>query len=93
MREDVDAKLLLYKIRLTSKNNLIFAHLNIDSIRNKFDLLKEVVSNNIDILVISETKLDSSFPPSQFHIEGYMPPIRAYRNRHGLGSMVYIGIY
>ena len=63
VREDVDAKLLVYKIRLTSKNNLIFAHLNIDSIRNKFDLLKEVVSNNIDILVISETKLDSSFPP------------------------------
>ena len=44
----------------------------------------------IDILVISEIKLDSSFPPNQFHIEGYMTPIRANRNRHGGGLMVYI---
>ena len=90
MREDGDAKLFLNTTRRTSKNNLIIAHLNINSIRNKFDLLKEIVSNNIDILVISETKLDSSFPPSQFHIEGYMPPIRADRDRHGGGLLLYI---
>ena len=90
LRGDVDAKSLLKKMRLTSKNNLIIAHLNINSIRNKFDLLKELISNNIDILVISETKLDPSFPPGQFHIDGYMPPIRADRNRHGGGLLIYI---
>ena len=90
LRGDVDAKSLLRKMRLTCKNNLIIGHLNINSIRNKFDLLKELISNNIDILVISETKLDPSFPPGQFHIDGYMPPIRADRNRHGGGLLIYI---
>ena len=90
LRGDVDAKSLLKKMRLTSKNNLIIAHLNIYSIRNKFDLLKELISNNIDILVKSETKLDPSFPPGQFHIDGYMPLIRADRNRHGGGLLIYI---
>ena len=45
MREDVDAKLLLNKVRRTSRYNPIIAHLNINSIRNKFDLLNEVVSH------------------------------------------------
>ena len=90
MREDVDAKLLFNKIRRPSRINLIIAHLNINSIRSKFDILKEVVSNNMDLLVILETKLDSSFTPCQLYIEGYMPPIRADRNRHRGGLMVYI---
>ena len=77
-------------MRLTCKNNLIIAHLNINSIRNKFDLLKELISNSIEILVISETKSDPSFPRGQFHIDGYMPPIRADRNRHGGGLLIYI---
>ena len=85
LRVDVDAKSLLQKMRLTCKDNLIIAQLNINSIRNKFDLLNEQISNNIDILGISETKLDPSFSPSQFHIAGYMPSIRADKNRHGGG--------
>ena len=90
LRGDVDVKLLLQKMRLNCKNNLIIAHLNINSIRNKFDLLKEIISNNIDILVISETKLDPSFPPGQFYIDGYMPPIRADRNWYRGGLLIYI---
>ena len=38
--------------------NIIFSHLNINSIRNKFENLKEVVSNYVDILVIAEAKID-----------------------------------
>ena len=32
--------------------------------------------NNLDILLIGETKLDSSFPDVQFFIEGYNKPLR-----------------
>ena len=32
--------------------------------------------NNLDILLIGETKLDSSFPDAQFFIEGYNKPLR-----------------
>ena len=58
--------------------------------RNKFDLLKELVLDSIDILILSETKVDGSFPSSQFHIIGYMPPIRADRNRNGGGLFIFI---
>ena len=50
---------------------MIIAQLNINSLRNKFDSLVQMLHNNLDILLISETKIDSSFPTAQFQIEGY----------------------
>ena len=52
------------------------AHLNINSIRNKIEGLKFLVAKNVDILVISETKLDESFPTSQLLIDGFKKPFR-----------------
>ena len=40
----------------------VIGHININSIRNKFEMLFTMVKDNIDILMVSETKLDSSFP-------------------------------
>ena len=37
---------------------MIIAHLNLNSIRNKFTCLAEVIRNHIDILMISETKIN-----------------------------------
>ena len=37
------------------------AHMNISSLWNKFDMLTNSVSQYIDILMISETKLDDTF--------------------------------
>ena len=48
----------------------MFALLNINSIRNKFDSLVIIVNKNIDVFT-DETKMDSPFPTAQFHIEGY----------------------
>ena len=45
-------------------------HLNINSNRNKFDFLVNQLKANIDILMISETKLDESFSHSQFLLDG-----------------------
>ena len=45
---------------------LVFAHLNLNSIRNKFELLFEQVRGNIDVLMASETKIDDSFPIGNF---------------------------
>ena len=33
--------------------------------------VKELLSHNLDLLVINETKLDNSFPNAQFQINGY----------------------
>ena len=50
------------KMKIQFPDKLIIAHLNINSIKNKFDPLSFMVENNADILIISETKLDDSFP-------------------------------
>jgi exonuclease III len=48
------------------------AHLNINSLRYKFDEIKEVLTDNIvDLLIISETKLDESFNDNLFSVDGY----------------------
>ena len=62
----------------------------INSIRNKFDNLVQQITNNIDILMISETKLDSSFPEGQFLIPGYSSPYRLDRNCRGGGVMLFV---
>ena len=76
--------------KLNSFNKVVFAHININSIRNKIEDLKEIVQKNIDILTISETKLDESFPTNQFYMDGYAPPIRLDRSSEGGGILVYI---
>ena len=52
-----DGKKALKDIRVSNMNKLLFGHLNIKSLRNKFDLFSEPVKGSIDILMVSETKL------------------------------------
>ena len=78
------------KLRLRNHNRIIIGNLNINSISNKFDQLKNLVEGNIDILVITETKLDSTFPTSQFLINGFCRPYRQDRNRNGGGVLIYV---
>ena len=79
----------LRQIRQKNSNRLIFAQLNINAIKNKFDSLVELVEENVDILLILETKVDSSFPTAQFLIDGFTT-YRRYRNRNGGGVLLYI---
>ena len=53
-------------------------------------MLQEVIGNNIDVLLISETKLDPSFPSSKFTLDGFTPPYRLDRMQHGRGIMLFI---
>ena len=71
-------------------NKIAVAHLNINSLRNKFDSLIEQITWNIDILIISETKLDTSFPTGQFLINGYSELFRIDQNSQGGGIMLYV---
>ena len=87
------ANTILKNVRLQNVNCLICAQLNINSIRNKFESLREVVSTNVDILLICETRLDSSFPRAQFHIHGFGEPYRFDRNGKGGGILLYIRDY
>ena len=85
-----DRKEILKNLRLKNGNRLLCAQLNKNSIRNKFDSLVDLRTNNIDILVISEAKLDQSFPTGQFHIHGFSKPYRFERYGNGGGILQYI---
>ena len=50
-------------------------HLNVNSLRNKFDALKFIINRNLDIILFSETKLDDSFPSAQFMLKNFGIPI------------------
>ena len=69
--KEEDAKSSLCNLKLRNLNSLIFGQININSIKNKLELLFSLVSNNIDVLLISETKVDNTFPVSQFCVPGY----------------------
>ena len=80
----------LTKLRSKYIKNLFFAHVNINSIRNKFDYVHDILSNNlIDMLAISETKLDDSFTNQQFVCTGFNIHRYDYTGRSG-GIMVFI---
>ena len=75
--------LKIKNLRLSNVNRVIIGNLNINSLTNKFDQLKEIVLKYIDILVITETKLDDTFPNAQFLVPGFSKPFCLDRNRKG----------
>ena len=48
----------------------ILGNMNINSLPAKFDQVKEVILKNVDILVITEIKLDDTFPLGRFYVKG-----------------------
>ena len=78
----------LNEIRKRNLNQVIIAHLNVNSYANKFDATKTIIKNNLDIIIFSETKLDDSYPTSQFIIDGYSKPFRLDRDSNGGGILL-----
>ena len=73
------------KLRIRNPNKIIIGNLNINSLPNKFEQLKDIVMQYIDILVLTETNLDDTFPTAQFLVNGFSEPYRLDRNRKGDG--------
>ena len=76
--------------RVKCPNNVIIGHLNINSIRNKFELLSFLIDGKVDVFLISETKIDGTFPTSQFLMSGYCNVYRLDRNDKGGGIMLFV---
>ena len=73
--------------------DLIVVHFNIDSItaEGRLEQLKIVCQTlKVDILIITESKLDESIPNSMIEISNFHEPLRRDRNRHGGGCLIYI---
>ena len=63
--ENIESTFSLKKLKATRIANikrLIIGHININSVQYKFEMLWNSIKGNLDILMISETKLDSTFP-------------------------------
>ena len=81
---------VLKALRSGNSNKLIFAHININSMRNKFESLSTQVKGNIDVLMGSETKIDNTFPVGNFVIDGFSTPYRLDRDSNDGGIMLYV---
>ena len=69
---------------------MVFGNLSINLLRTKFDFLCEQIEGSIDVFMISESKLDDSFPHAQFLIDGFRTPFRFDRNENGGGILLYV---
>ena len=81
---------ILKEIRVKNVNKIVIGTLNINSLAPKYEQLREIIGQHIDILTIQQTKLDSSFPTQQFTLPGYSKPYRLDRNREGGGVLIYV---
>ena len=77
-------------------NNFKVVHFNVNSILapDRIDLLTDVCRTlNINVLILSESKLDQTIPNNLITIQGYHEPLRrdrARNGRHGGGVLMYI---
>ena len=68
MNKDISG---LINLRKDFSKNPFLPYLNINSLGGKLDNLREFYfKTEVDILRIDETKIDSSYSDSQFHIDG-----------------------
>ena len=51
-------------------------------------MLSDHINGNIDVLIVSETKIDDSFPNGNFLIDGFSTPYRLDRNSNGGGHVI-----
>ena len=81
---------IISELKKKNSERPVIAHLNINSLSSKFEPLTSLIQDNIDLLIVTESKLDETFPQGQFHIDGFSKPIRLDRNRHGGGIIIFI---
>ena len=62
----------MFSQRAKDYRNVLLIHLNINSIQNRFEELKELNAKlKVQLIVLSETKIDKSYPSEQFEMDGY----------------------
>ena len=77
-------------LRQHNINETVVPHLSMNSLRNRFDSLTGQITGNVDILMVSVTKLDESFPIDQFTIEDFGALCKVDRNANGAGIILFV---
>jgi len=77
-------------IRKSNADHVMIGHLNVNSLGSKLSEIKELQCEcKMDVLVLSETKLDSSYTNDVLNIDGYSIVRKDKRSNSG-GLLVYI---
>ena len=73
-------------------NPALFSYLNLNSLRYKIIDIREVLcKGQLEIIPLSEAKLNSEFPDAQFKIDGYhFPPFWKDRDVNGKEWMIFV---
>ena len=85
-----DPQSILQELKKKNIERPVIAHLNINSISSKFEPLTSMIKENVDFLLITESKLDDTFPMGQFQLQGFSRPIRLDRTRGGGGMIIFV---
>ena len=65
-----DPRLVLGNLNLKNNHRLVIKNLNINFMSKKFGNLELIMQGKIDMLIITDTKTDSTFPLNQLAIQG-----------------------
>ena len=74
---------------LQNPKNIVIGHWIVNFLRNKFEVIEELVQNKFDTCFPSGTKIDETFRNQQFMINGYKLFCKD-KNCHGEGVLCYI---
>ncbi len=80
----------LNSVRMSCPKNIMISHININSVRNKFHEQSDLfIIYLVDILFLSETKLDQSFRHASFEVT-WFNYYGKDRSDHGGGILAYV---
>ena len=74
------------------ESHVIISHVNINSVTAPYrlqELHQFAETNHVDVLALTETKLDDTINPDLYHLPNFHSPITKHRNRHGGGTALY----
>ena len=77
------------KLKLSKPHRIILGHLNVNSLRNKFESVVDVIQGTLGSFLLSETKIDESFSDKQFWLNNFRI-FRKDKNRYGGGVIFYV---
>ena len=78
------------KSRNDDDREILIMHLNISGIQNKFEEVKQLMKEfKAQVLFLTETKIDATYPTAQFKISGY-DIYRNDRTKGGGGIMAFV---
>ena len=83
---DEDPSSILSDLRKRNPNKLIIGSININFLASKFEAIKGLSKSKLDILVLQETKIDSTYPTAQFLIEGLNSHLDSIARNTGWGG-------